>query len=258
MADPPRRPRNLDEAAGLVEPGKGEPLSESVVVPREIPGKEALEGFSLPPTPGAIPEFKMPRLGWRVLPISNIPAEEGFDDALALALAPELNGDTSTGNPHFDPNGNPTQWGIDKTQHPLMDVGNLSRMDAIMFYLEHPAMWPMAKKVPGRAADLRTVYFEGLINAGRNATKALQMAVGTNPDGNYGPETSRAVKTALNTRGEEKVVREYFIARKARYDAIVRANPQKHAKNRKGWHNRVDDTADYYEHVLKARRQGAK
>jgi hypothetical protein len=202
----------------------------------------------------------MPRNGSHAIIISNTPSEPGFDEALAAGLAYEIQDDTVDGNFHHDPNGNPTKWGIDQTQHPYIDVPSITRPGAVYFYLENPTMWPRAKEVPGAFGELRSVYFEGLINTGSRATKALQRAfgmTGEDVDGVWGPITRKAMNDALKYEGEESIIRKYFHGRKFEYEELVRRYPERNAKNLQGWKNRVDDTSDWYDSVVKARRAQA-
>jgi hypothetical protein len=264
MADPPKRPRSLDEAAGLVEPGKGPPLSDSAIGP-----VQRGERFTDPKVEGEIPSavtdpldfdpyyFRLPRNGSHVIPISRTPSEPGFDEALGMGLAYEIQDDVTSGNFHRDPNGNPTRWGVDQTMHPSIDVANLSRAGAVDFYKNHPTMWPMAKNVPASHGELRAVYFEGLINSGSHATKAMQIAfgmTGREVDGSFGSKTHRAMEIAIRRQSEESLIRAYFTGREGRYRAISAYDPQKHGKNLRGWLNRVKDTADWYDVVIKSRR----
>jgi hypothetical protein len=260
MAKPPDRPKSLDEAAGLVEPGAGTPLSDSSIgsVQRgerfTDPGQPPPE-FVEPVPPPAF--FRLPINGSHVIPISNTPSEPGFDEALGMGLAYEIQDDTLNGNPHRDPNGNVTKWGVDQTKHPSVDVANLTREGAVEFYKGHPLFWPTAKNVPNSHRELRAVYMEGLINAGSNATRALQMAFGLineQVDGGWGPITRAAMAIALRAKSEEALIRDYFSGREARYNWLAAVNPARNGKNLGGWLNRIKDTSAWYYAVIKLRR----
>jgi hypothetical protein len=260
MATPPDRPKSLDEAAGLVEPGAGTPLSDSSIGSVQR-GERLTDPDQPPPTfvePVPPPAyFRLPINGSHVMPISNTPSEPGFDEALGMGLAYEIQDDVVGGNFHRDPNGNATRWGIDQTQHPNIDVANLTREEAVDFYKHHPSFWPTAKNVPDSHRELRAVYMEGLINAGSAATKALQRAFGlTGPDvdGTFGPLTRKAMAVSLRSMSQESMIRKYFSERESHYQWLAGANPQRHGKNLSGWLNRVKDTSAWYDASIKLRR----
>jgi hypothetical protein len=260
MAKPPDRPKSLDEAAGLVEPGAGTPLSDSSI--GSVQRGERFTDPSAPPPESVEPVpppafFRLPINGSHVIPISNTPSEPGFDDALAMGLAYEIQDDTLNGNFHHDTNGNPTKWGIDQTRHPYLDVPNMTREGAVDFYKNHPSFWPTAKNVPDSHRELRAVYMEGLINTGSNATRALQTAfglVGRDVDGGWGPITRAAMAIALRSKSQEALIRDYFDGREARYNYLALVNPTDNRDSLTGWLNRVKDTASWYDAVIKLRR----
>lgn len=176
-----------------------------------------------------------------------------FDDGIAFALAYETRGDLETGAPHHHPKdpGGFTKFGVAQNYNRDVDVPNLTLDDAVKLY--RSKYWPEAAKVPEGAKDLRALYFEGYMNQGGNATKALQRAVETDDDGAFGKNTKHALDKALAERGEAWVIREYLFQRQRHYQHLANADPDQYGEFLKGWENRIYDAYAYYDDVLKSR-----
>jgi lysozyme family protein len=128
-----------------------------------------------------------------------------------------------------DPGGE-TKYGITKRDHPGEDITNLSLVRAKAIYLKE--YWGPAgcDSVPDTAKfDL----FDMAVNSSpRAAAKALQRAVGTNPDGVIGPVTLQALGAMHPAR---------FVARFNAQRLILMAGLANWKDSGRGWALRVAD-----------------
>jgi hypothetical protein len=216
--------------------------------PPKIDAEEEEKVYVSEETPIAEP-YKTTKNRIPVKKVSNY--GDAFDDGIAFALAYETSGDLETGAPHHHKNdsGGFTKYGIAQNRNPDVDVENLTLEGALDIYREK--YWPEAAKVADSAPHLQALYLEGYMNMGGGATRSLQRAIGTDPDGGFGKNTKAALEKALNERGEEAVIREYLWQRSQHYRRIWQNDPSQEVF-RDGWQNRIDDVADYFEHVLSA------
>jgi len=166
-----------------------------------------------------------------------------FDLALAFTLPAEggLVNDAS------DPGGK-TNKGI--TQHTFdsyRDSLKQSRQDvSLITDAEVCAIYQEMYWNPGHCSDmvpsLGIAHFDTCVNMGVNsAIKMLQRAAGLDDDGIYGNITAAEV----THQGKDLVI-PYLDERRARYRAIVAANPALE-KFAKGWATRVNALEDYME-----------
>lgn len=105
-----------------------------------------------------------------------------FDDAFERTLGHEGGYVNNVEDP-----GGETQWGISKRSYPDLDIKTLTVAQAKAIYQRD--YWTPAgcEHVP---EAIRADLFDMAVNAGvRPAIKALQRAVGADPDGVIGPQT---------------------------------------------------------------------
>lgn len=245
MADP------LKPGQGVFAPG------EFDYVYKRGEGPHAPEPEAAEPVPEPKPDDKLPDpyLTTRNrIPVSKVSDYgDAFDDGMAFALNWETVGDLDTGAPHEvkGDTGGFTKYGVAQNKNPEVDVRNLTLDGAVDLY--RIKYWPEAAKIPKSAPDLQAVFLEGYINMGANSTRSLQRAVGADPDGSFGPRTRRALEKALDERGEDKITREFLWQRAEHYRRICRVDPSQECFE-KGWLNRVHDSGDWYEDVLRSRK----
>lgn len=90
-----------------------------------------------------------------------------------------------------DPGGE-TNWGISKRSYPNVDIARLTRADAKLIYLRDFWTGGQMNQFDGALAFQ---VFDAAVNHGiRRAIKLLQIAAGTQPDGNVGPVTITTVQ----------------------------------------------------------------
>lgn len=96
-----------------------------------------------------------------------------------------------------DPGGE-TKWGISKRSYPNIDIKALTQEQAKSIYQHDYWMPCQIELLPD---DLKFDMFDAAVNSGRvQATKWLQMTVGTAPDGVIGPKTLAACRPGLSGR----------------------------------------------------------
>lgn len=83
---------------------------------------------------------------------------------------------------------------------------------------------------------LATAYSSMFFNAWTAATKALQRAVGVQPDGVFGPVTAQAIAT----RHPDAALRDFKAEMLNHYESLARENPAKYADDLKGWKKRLE------------------
>lgn len=84
---------------------------------------------------------------------------------------------------------------------------------------------------------LATAYSNMFYNAWTAATKALQRAVGVQPDAKFGPVTTKAV----NAMKPEDALAAFKREMLAHYEHLAKENPTLYADDLKGWKNRLEE-----------------
>jgi len=152
-----------------------------------------------------------------------------FDSAVAKTLIRE-GGARFTDTP--DDRGGATKYGISQRAYPNVDVRNLSEDQAKAIYRRD--YWD---RVAGDAVESQAAaetIFDTAVNMGTTtATKLVQMTLGLDVDGTFGPETARAV----NAADEKAFLAEFTLAKVARYAAICNKD-RSQSKFLLGWINR--------------------
>jgi lysozyme family protein len=96
-----------------------------------------------------------------------------------------------------DPGGE-TNWGISKRSYPNLDIKALTQDQAKSIYM-HDYWQPC--RIELLPEDMQFDVFDAAVNSGHvQATKWLQMTVGTTPDGVIGPKTLAACRPGLSGR----------------------------------------------------------
>lgn len=123
-----------------------------------------------------------------------------FDDAVQKVLDHE----GGYVNDPRDPGGE-TKYGISKRAYPACDIKNLTKDDAKAIYKRD--YWDRLPVLPDRLAG---IVFDCAVNTGiARAVRLLQMAVGTEPDGKWGP----ASEAALERTGEADAIAKFCTER---------------------------------------------
>lgn len=133
-------------------------------------------------------------------------------------------------------NGGETKYGISKRVYPDVDIAALSLEDAKKIYWHDYWMPLNADRLSSALAEY---LFDYAVNSGvGTAAKALQRAVGAQPDGKIGPKTLALV----NDRDPLQIVRLMFVER-----ALLFANHEDLKEFGHGWFGRLFDvTARYF------------
>lgn len=116
-----------------------------------------------------------------------------FDQAFVRLLGNE---GRYVNNP-ADPGGE-TNWGISKCSYPNLDIKALTQDQAKSIYMQDYWQPCSIELLP---EDMQFDVFDAAVNSGRvQATKWLQMTVGTTPDGVMGLKTLAACRPGLSGR----------------------------------------------------------
>lgn len=128
------------------------------------------------------------------------------------------------------------------------DVRALSQTQAVEIFVEHYFHRPGIGNLP---EPLQPSVFDMYVNAGSNAVKVLQrllgqMGIACAPDGQIGPQTTRAAQSAFEA-APSHLVDAYGIARRNYYYSLADARPasRKFARRRDGgkggWITRAEE-----------------
>lgn len=123
-----------------------------------------------------------------------------------------------------------TKWGISAEAYPQLDIGSLTRDDAVLIYWRD--YWAKMKGdlLPPRVA---LVVFDAAVNQGVDAAaKMLQRVLGVVIDGDIGPVTL----TAARGKEQDDVVVEFLGVRAMRYASGDQAKFKRYGR---GWMNRL-------------------
>jgi len=138
-----------------------------------------------------------------------------------------------------DPNdaGGETNFGISKRAFPDLDIKNLTEDQAIQIYCYNYWVPIMGDLIVSN--ELALQVFDMGVNAGTGAAaKLLQNIVGTEPDGEIGPVTLKAVDRYQSVAG---LVGEYKFQRAKYYCRIVSKNHTQ-ARFLWGWIKRIESS----------------
>lgn len=113
-----------------------------------------------------------------------------------------------------DPGGE-TKWGISKRAYPNLDIKNLTREAAVAIYKRD--YWKAVKgdELPD---PLAFQVFDAAVNSGvGRATKWLQQALGTLPDGIWGPVTDQGLLWMDTPEKQRAIALKYISTRLSFY-----------------------------------------
>ena len=106
---------------------------------------------------------------------------------------------------------NGTAWGISAASYPTIDIEHLSQDDAKAIYRRDYWAPVHGDDLPPPLALL--VFDAAVNNDVKRATRWLQTAVGTTPDGQIGPATLAAIPIAVAHEGGAALCAEYMAQR---------------------------------------------
>lgn len=133
-----------------------------------------------------------------------------------------------------DDHGGETKFGISKRAHPDVDIPNLIREGAIEIYLVRYWKEFNCHKLPPAFA---LALFGAVVNhKGRTAVRLLQHTLRVKSDGDNGPQTQAACRSAAE-RDPEYYLTDYISRRAMLYTDLAKAPSQK--KFLRGWHRRL-------------------
>ena len=169
---------------------------------------------------------------------------DAFDKAIGFTLGAE-------GGYTVD-NGGPTNYGVTQTTmnafsaargEKPMDVKTITPDDAKFIAREMYYKQPKFDMLPDRVGVAAFDY--GYQSGPVQAIKDLQRVVGAKVDGLMGPGTKKAVDRYVAENGEDDLLAKYLGRRQVLYSTLIRNQPQVHAKNAKGYANRLAGLTQY-------------
>jgi len=151
--------------------------------------------------------------------------DASFEEAFELIIGHE--GQYSNRSPEADPGGE-TNWGISKRAYPLLDIKNLTKEGAKQLYFKD--YWQM---LPNTSPQIKYQLFDFAVNSGvRQAIKALQEAIYTEPDGHFGKNSYMA----LGIMDEHKILLRLLGLR-----LLFMTRLRNWSHNSKGWACRIGE-----------------
>ena len=134
--------------------------------------------------------------------------------------------------------GGKTKFGLDSASHPELDLDTLTLEEASLVYKRE--YWERAH-CPQLPWPLSQVQFDGAVNTGiSQQMKFLQRAAGVNPDGAWGPNTSRATGNMISEIGLKSLCIDVCDKKEEFYKNLVSKKPNLNRFLR-GWLNRLND-----------------
>jgi lysozyme family protein len=131
--------------------------------------------------------------------------------------------------------GGETNFGISKKAYPDLDIKNLTEAQARAIYEQDYSIKPGINKLP---KIIQPFLFDYAVNSGPIiAIKALQRAIGVNPDGVVGPKTIDRINT-YNDAALTRLLNTLITARCRMICNLVQRRP-KDVKFLEGWVMRV-------------------
>ncbi len=129
--------------------------------------------------------------------------------------------------------GGETKYGISKRAHPDVDIANLTLNQAKVIYWEQ--YWLGNNHCDQLPAPLAIALFDGTVNhRARVARRLMQVALGVNADGIFGPKT---IDAAFRADGQKIIIR-YLAGRAQLYHQIVVSNSSQ-SRFAVGWFRRL-------------------
>lgn len=129
-------------------------------------------------------------------------------------------------------------WPIVDQNKPLKKGDILPQLSPLVKQFYKRTQWDAIKGDAFDSQAIATFICDWYVTSNDDAVKALQIAVGVNPDGVVGGQTIEAT----NGFNEKDLMRKLKIARKSFYEGIVAKDPTQ-KKFIKGWLNRVESIA---------------
>ncbi len=137
--------------------------------------------------------------------------------------------------------GGETKYGVAKRPNPDLDITKLDWEAAKRVYFRRYWLASNCDDLTLMSPRLAVLHFDGAVNHGvGRAGRFLQRAVGAAEDGDVGPGTLRAVKAAIDKRGDIAVCHLICDYREAFYEAIMQRDPTQE-RFRRGWMRRITE-----------------
>ncbi len=141
--------------------------------------------------------------------------------------------------------GGETKYGVAKNANPDLDITNLDWEAAKRVYYRRYWLASNCDDITLMSPRLAILHFDGAVNHGvGRAGRFLQRAVGAAEDGDVGPASLRALKTAIDTKGDIPLCHLICDFREAFYEAIIARNPSQ-ARFRNGWLRRIREMREF-------------
>ena len=119
---------------------------------------------------------------------------------------------------------------------PHEDVSTIKKDKAQVIYLEDFYQKPGYNRLPKPIGN--QMFDFGVQSGPGTATKALQRAVGANPDGILGPKTEKAVNSFIKNNGENALIDAILDERQYLIDRLTKGSV-KYSDIKKGLDNRI-------------------
>lgn len=141
--------------------------------------------------------------------------------------------------------GGETKYGVAKTANPDLNITELDWDAAKRVYFRRYWLASNCDDVTLMSPRLAVLHFDGAVNHGvGRAGRFLQRAAGATEDGDVGPGTLRALKGAIEARGDIALCHLICDYREAFYEAIIARNPSQE-RFRKGWMRRIKEMREF-------------
>lgn len=175
-----------------------------------------------------------------------------FDKVSAFTFGGNSGGQFNGEGGYVVDNGGPTKYGVTQTTmnafsaargEKPMDVKTITPDDAKFIAREMYYKQPKFDMLPDRVGVAAFDY--GYQSGPVQAIKDLQRVVGVKVDGLMGPGTKKAVERYVAENGEDDLLAKYLGRRQVLYSTLIRNQPQVHARNAKGYANRLAGLTQY-------------
>lgn len=141
--------------------------------------------------------------------------------------------------------GGETKYGVAKTANPDLDITGLDWEAAKRVYYRRYWLASDCDDVTLMSPRIAVLHFDGAVNHGvGRAGRFLQRAVGAAEDGDVGPGSLRAVKAAIEVKGDIGICHLICDYRETFYESIIARNPSQ-ARFRNGWMRRIKEMREF-------------
>lgn len=141
--------------------------------------------------------------------------------------------------------GGETKFGVAQRANPDIDITGLDWEAAKRIYFRRYWLVANCDDIALMSPRLAVLHFDGAVNHGvGRANRFLQRATRAAEDGDVGPATLRALRMAIDSKGDIALCHSICDFREAFYEAIIARDPSQ-ARFRNGWLRRINEMRQY-------------